>query len=233
MSRRTATRLAWSLCALSLVLALLGVFFLVLVHRSSFEIPSVNRWLEDVVVQVGFSPLFAVPTALSFSTIGAVIASRRPDNPTGWIFCAIGLFGGLRLLSTEYAAYSLVVDPGSLPAGEALAWIASWLWVPDFGLFLFLALMYPDGRLPSPRWRPFAQLVLVVVVVGTVAAALSPGSIRGLEPIENPLGIDGAPNVAVVAETLVYALGLVATASVLVRLGRSRGVKRLQIKWFA
>src|SRR5215203_2385263 len=111
MSRRAASWLAWSMCALSVV------------------------------------------TVLTFSTMGAVVASRRPDNLIGWLFCAIGFVGGVRLLSIEYAAYSLVAQSDLPPGAEALACIASWLWVPDIGLFLYLALLFPNGRLPSTHGR--------------------------------------------------------------------------------
>ena len=232
MSRRAASWLSWSTCALSVGLAVLGLFFLILLSRLPHSV-IVDQWLENVMVIPLFSPLLAVVTILSFSTMGAVIASRRPDTPIGWLFCAIGFVGGVRLLSTEYAAYSLVAQSGMLPGAETLAWIASWLWVTDVGLYLLLALLFPNGRLLSARWQPFAGLIGVVVMIGTVAVALSPGPIRGLELIENPLGMEAFPNVAVLTEALLYVLGVVAVVSVLVRLRRSRGVERQQIKWFA
>jgi hypothetical protein len=232
MSRRAASWLAWSTCALSVGMAVLGVLFVVVLSRSPHGI-IVDKWLENVMVMVVFSPLLAMVTVLSFSTMGAVIASRRPDNVIGWLFCTIGFVGGVRLLSTEYAAYSLVAQSGLSMGGEALAWIACWLWVPDVGIYLLLALMFPDGRLLSARWRPLAWLIGAVVLIGTVAVALSPGPIRGLDPIDNPLGMERLPNVAVLTEALLYALGVVAVGSVLVRLRRSRGVERQQIKWFA
>jgi hypothetical protein len=232
MSRRAASWLSWSTCALSVGMAVLGVFFLVLLSRFPHSV-IVDQWLENVMVMPLFSPLLAVVTVLSFSTMGAVIASRRPDTLIGWLFCAIGFVGGVRLLSTECAAYSVVAQSGISPGTEALAWIASWLWVPDVGLYLLLALLFPNGRLLSARWRPFVWFIGVVVMAGTVAVALSPGPIRGLELIENPLGMEALPNVAVLTEALLYALGVVAMASVLVRLRRSSGVERQQIKWFA
>jgi hypothetical protein len=73
------------------------------------------------MVSVVFSPVLAVVTALTFSMLGAVITSRQPENPIGWIFCAIGFIGGVRLFSTEYAAYSLLSESGLLPGGEVLA----------------------------------------------------------------------------------------------------------------
>ena len=232
MSRRAASWLAWSMCALSVGMAALGVLFLVLMSRFPHSV-IFDQWLENVVVTAVFSPILAVVTVLTFSTMGAVVATRRPDNLIGWLFCAIGFVGGVRLLSIEYAAYSLVAQSDLPPGAEALAWIASWLWVPDIGLFLYLGLLFPNGRLPSTHGRSFAWFIGVVVMTGTVAVALSPGPIRGLEPIDNPLGLEGLPNAAVLTEALLYALVLVAAASLLVRLRRSRGVERQQIKWFA
>jgi hypothetical protein len=114
-----------------------------------------------------------------------------------------------------------------------MAWIASWLWVVHIGLFVFLALLFPDGRPPTPRWRPFGWLVAVAVVVGTVAAAYSPGLIRGLGSVRNPLGIEGVPNLFGAVEMLVFILALAASVSLVVRLRSARGVERQQIKWFS
>jgi hypothetical protein len=172
--------------------------------------------------------------AVCFSVVGAVITPGLPSrNPIGWFFCAIGLVGGARLFSAQYAAFSLSAERGSPPGGEALSWIASWLWVLHVGLFVFLALLFPDGKLASGRWRPFAWFAATAVVVGILAAALSPGPIRGLEPIDNPLGVEEASNVVVALEALIFGLGLGAAASMFVRLRRARGVERQQLKWFA
>jgi hypothetical protein len=167
MSHRAASWLAWLTCALSVGMAVLGVLFLVQLSWSPHSI-IVDQWLENIMVMVVFSPLLAVVTVLSFSTMGAVIACRRPDNIIGWLFCTIGFIGGACLLGTEYAAYSLVAQSG-LPLGaEALARVASWLWIPDIGIYLLLALLFPNGPLPSARWRPFAGFIGVVVMMGTV-----------------------------------------------------------------
>ena len=100
-------------------------------------------------------------------------------------------------------------------------------------LFAFLGLLFPNGRLPTSRWRPFAWLVVAAVVAGSVATALSPGPIDTLAPIRNPLGIEGAPNLSTSVEVVIFALTLGAAASLLVRLRRAEGVERQQIKWFA
>jgi hypothetical protein len=121
----------------------------------------------------------------------------------------------------------------SLPGSEVLAWVNSWVSVPHVGLYVFLALLFPDGRLPSARWRPVAWVFAVVVVGGAATVALSPGPISGFDPIGNPFGVEGVPNLSASVEALVYTLTLVAVVSVFARLKRSRGVQRQQVKWFA
>jgi hypothetical protein len=134
--------------------------------------------------------------------------------------------------SSEYVTYALLAAPGSLPAAKAAAWIASWLWVPGLGLIVFLALLFPSGQLPSPRWRPFAWLSVLVVAVGTIMAAFSPGARFGLS-VRNPLGIESLPNIYEQLQALMFALIFVASVSLLVRLHHARGVERQQIKWVA
>src|SRR5918997_4334308 len=219
---RGAPWLAWGLCALSLGLAALGLLLLVLGRAALPGVPVFEEWAEDAVVAVGFSAL------------GALVAPRFPlRNPIGWLFCALGLVAAVLLFCGEYAYYSLMARPGSLPGGEAAAWVVSWLWVVHSGLFAFLGLLFPDGRLPTPRWRPFAWLVVAAVAAGSVAVAYSPGPIDSLAPIRNPMGIEGIPNLVAPVEAVVFALTLGAALSLLVRLRRARGVERQQIKWFA
>jgi hypothetical protein len=107
------------------------------------------------------------------------------------------------------------------------------VWAPHIGLFASLALLFPDGRPPSPRWRPFAWLVGIVVVVGTVAVALWPETAAGFDLTNHPIGIEVATDIINPVEMVLYALGLVAASSLLVRLRRSKGVERQQVKWFA
>ena len=221
MSRKEATWLAWCMCFLSLVLTALGLVLLVL-SREHLGGLVFEQWAEDALVAIGFS------------TIGAFVAPRFPSrNPIGWLFCAIGLVGAVLLFCGEYAAHSLLSQPGTQPSGEAAAWVASWLWVAHVGLFAFLGLLYPDGRPPSPRWRPFAWLVAAVVVAGSVAAACSPGPVEGLGFHRNPLGIEALPDLSVSVEVLLFALVLGAAASLFARLRRSSGLERQQVRWFA
>jgi hypothetical protein len=220
MSHRAATWLAWSVCALALALTALSLLLLM----RSWSYPNVHvfdYWVENTMV------------AVVFSTVGAVVASRRPDHPVGWLFCVIGLVGGIRHLGAEYATYSLLVSHGSLPGGAVAAWVSSWMWVPHVGLMVFLGLLFPNGLLPTARWRPFAWFVVVAILAGTVALALSPGPLSGLGPIQNPLDIEGVGRIVDLAHALVWALVLVAAASLLLRLRHAKGVERQQIKWLA
>ena len=91
---------------------------------------------------------------VSFSVVGALVASHRPENPIGLIFLAAALFYELLIAGEEYAIYALLTNPGSLPLGAELAWLVKWIWAPGLGLLLvFLPLVFPDGHLPSRRWR--------------------------------------------------------------------------------
>jgi hypothetical protein len=225
MSVQESAWLAWYMCAISLMMVALGLLFLI-ASQSRESAPVFDYWLLNTVIAVSFSP------------VGAIIAPRLPPrNPIGWLFCAIGLFGALRLFTAEYAITTLLAAPGSwlslMPGGGALAWISSWVWVVHFGPFIFLALLFPDGRLPSPRWRPFAALVALAVAEGTVAVALWPGTAARFDSVTSPLGIEVAANVINPVETIMYILALTAAASLLVRLIRSKGIERQQVKWFA
>jgi hypothetical protein len=225
MSRRTAARLAWSMCAVSLASTALAILFLD--RNLSYPNPHVfDLWVQGIVIPV------------SCSTVGVIIASRRPHHPIGWLFCAVGLLAGVNHLCGEYAIYALLTQPDSLPGGRAAAWIASWPWMSANALLVFVGLLFPDGRLPSRRWLPFAWLNVVVAVVGTVAVAFLAGPIPALAPIENPLGLEDVRNVLVPLATISGALergilGIIVVGSLFLRLRRAEGEERQQIKWFA
>ena len=222
MSPRAAARLAWALWVLSFALTVLSLWLLVL----NLSYPGVHifaHWVDSTLFAIGFS------------TVGAVIAPRTPPhNPIGWLFCVVGLLFAVTHFSAEYAIYALLAAPGSLlPAGEAAAWLSSCLWVPQLGSVVFVVLLFPDGRLPSRNWRWFAWLSMLLVLMGAVLSALSPGPISiSLGPIHNPLGIESLPNVYKIVEWVVNALIFVAVISLFIRLRRARELERQQIKWF-
>jgi hypothetical protein len=219
MSRTTAW-LAWSLCGLSLVLTALSLFLFAL-NLSYSGAHVYDYWLQNAV------------QAVSFSIIGAIIASRLPANPVGWLFCAAACTIAVPCLSAEYAIYTLVARPeSSLPIGEALAWLTFWAWIPSIGCIVLSLLLFPNGRLPSSRWRWLAWLTVLVTIVGAVWVALSPGAIGNLGSIPNPLGIEGLPRGYKPVQTIMSALLLVVAVSTLgLRLLRTRGIERQQIKW--
>jgi hypothetical protein len=157
---------------LSLGLTALSVVLIVLLLRSEATI--YYYWLETSMVAVGYS------------IVGAIVASRLPESPIGWLFCAIGLIFGVVHFSAEYAAYALLEPTRSLLAGEVLAWLTSWVWVFGLGLIVFLDLLFPNGRLPNARWRWFAWFSIAAVIVGVALTALPPGPILQL-PLQNPL----------------------------------------------
>jgi hypothetical protein len=220
MSARAAAWLAWSLCVLTLALTALSLLLLTL-NLSHPGVPIHPYWTVNTLLAVGFAP------------VGAVIVSRSsPENPIGWLFCAIGFLWGLTHFSAQYAIYTLLAVPGSSPASDAAAWVMGWVWVLACGPIVFLLLLFPDGRLPSRRWRWFAWLSLLLISAGAISQALAPGSVYYLEGIYNPLGVEGLPNVGEQVQTVVFTLIFVSAASLFVRRLRASGVERQQLKWF-
>ena len=167
-----------------------------------------------------------------FAGVGALIALRRPGNAVGWILLGIAIS-----FAAGETALAYVAEPSN-PGRVAVAWVAGWMPNVWFALaIIFLPLLFPHGRLPSPRWRPVLWLGVAEIVLGAGSAALAPGALElqsGIV-IENPLGVEGG--VFDVVSTVGVVLGAVAVvlaaASVVVRLRRARGAERQQLKWFA
>jgi hypothetical protein len=132
-----------------------------------------------------------------------------------------------------------VVERGALlPGGQVSVWITCWLWVPTNVLVAFVALLFPDGKLPSPRWRAFGWLNGVMAVAGSLAAAFLPGPSPFIAAIDNPFGIEGLRDIKDVVdgslEALSYGvLGVAGLVALYVRYRRGLGAERQQIKWLA
>src|SRR5215208_6472988 len=222
VSRHTSVRLAWALCVLSLALTALSLLLFIL-NLSYPNTHLFEPWLDNTL------------TAISYAPVGALIASRHPENLVGWLLCLYGLVISISYFCAEYAIYALLAEPNSLPAGEAIVWIVSWVLPIIIGLSAFLYLLFPTGRLPSRRWRWGAWLTGALVLAGVITSALSSGALMGiLGPIQNPLGVEGFTSIY---KALLYILSTVALGavvlSVFMRLRRAIGVERQQIKWFA
>ena len=168
-------------------------------------------------------------------TVGAAVASRLPDNCVGWLFCALGSGLILSIFSQDYAIRALVSAPGSLPAGELMAWLGSWLPAAG-GITTFVVLVFPTGRLPSRRWRPVAWLTALnsLTLVAAAAWLTAPAGVEDLHGFNGPETFGDGWFAAFLGSSFVLALltALAAGIAVLLRLKRSRGVERQQLKWF-
>ena len=226
MSRYAAAWLAWTLWTLAVTLVALGLLFWAIIGNNPDPF---SPYLPNLCV-----------SALSFSTFGALIASRRAGNPIGWLFCASGLLFGVQVFAGEYAFYALFVARSSMPVGAVSWWVASWVWVAATQLVLFLFLLFPDGRLPSPRWRIVAWLIAGAILLDAASFALVPGPLlesdaHGLEPVLNPFGFGSAVrflnSVTIILNPLLTTLVLAPIVALFLRFRRSTGEERQQIKW--
>ena len=228
MSARAATWMAWSLAGLSLTMFVASIALYALAR--SAQVPRI--WGADPTVggQLIFFPFLAFPI------VGALIASRRPHNPIGWICLADGLVWTLIEMIDSYTFYGLA-EPSSVPFPVAIYALSSWLWVPAVGLVgTYLLLLFPDGRLPTRRWRPLGWLSGMVIVLLSAVILLAPGPLQSLEAVRNPFGLEGAPwlGVATYIVLPLFPICILASAvSVALRYRRSGEQERQQIKWIA
>jgi hypothetical protein len=180
--------------------------------------------------------VFVLTTVLTFSVVGAIIASRQPRNAIGWLFCSVGLVMGINSLAGGYAEYRLSGGYGPWSLVETAAWFASWSWTILVYLpTSFLLLLFPDGRLPSPRWRPVAWCAALGLIGFVAGTALQPGPLGDFPQIVNPYGVDSLilEAVAVTGAILALASMVASAGSLIVRMRRAGTVERQQIKWLA
>ena len=230
LARVAQPRLAWWLCAGSLLLMTAGLVLLALSRHARFP-PSMDRWDEQALAVLEF---------LGAPILGGLIASRRPANAYGWLWCAIGLGVALDALARGYATYGLLGRPRGLPAATTAAWATNVTWILGLGLVPLVLLLFPDGRLPTRRWRPLAWLTLALAVALPLETAVYPGELQFFPFLDNPVGVTGG-----VLGWLVHAFGQVAffplflatlpaaAVALALRFRRARGQERQQLKWFA
>jgi hypothetical protein len=129
--------------------------------------------------------------SLAFPAVGALIASRLPTNPIGWIFCGMGLLYGAGRFTTAYADYALV-ENFALPWGEYVAWFSTCLWFASLTLGVFLILLFPDGQLPSRRWSIVTWAAIFGAALVTLGTAFMPDYLNITHPyVDNPFGVVG------------------------------------------
>jgi hypothetical protein len=211
--------------ALSLVLTALGLLFLAL-NRSHPGAPVFEFAFRGTVM------------VASCSSVGVLIASRRSAHPIGWLFSGLGLLSGVHLFCGEYAIYALVIEGGTLLGGRVSAWIICWFWVPINALLAFVALLFPDGKLPSPRWRPIGWLNGVMAVAGSFTAAFLPGPTPWIAAVDNPFGVENLSDIKNLVDGSLEALsygvfGVAGVVSLYVRYRHALRAEREQIKWLA
>jgi hypothetical protein len=225
VSKRLTFWLAWFAWVLYLVIAIVTLLF------QKKNAPS--ELLADI---------FGALVLLAFATVGALIASRHPQNPIGWIFCICALLSALGFFLLEYTFYALITAPGSLPAGALLGVFGNW--ARSIGWFLmltYLLLLFPNGHLPSPRWRPLAYLIAGLLVAYSIAVLLSAYPYINIDTrlaaVRNPLGIlvanDLFDQLANFSLLLLYLTIIACIIAVVLRFRRARGEERQQLKWFA
>jgi len=218
--RVTAAWLVWSSWTLTALAVAFTLFFVSLNEMSAFG----NTIPTSVLI-------------LAFSTVGALVASRRPGNRIGWLFCSGSLLWALGELALEYAVYALITVPGSLPAASWAAWFGGW--ARGMGWFLivvFLLLLFPTGRLPSASWRPVLWGGVCFIFLFTLASWLSPVSNdMRMTSVSNPLGLEGGIGLYLIEAVFLVLppLILVSGAAGISRFRRARGEERQQLKWFA
>jgi hypothetical protein len=175
--------------------------------------------------------------ALAFATVGALVVTRVPANPIGPVFCLMGVILAVGDFMFQYADRALFIAPG-LPGATAAAWLQNFGLPPGFGLLGVALLLFPDGRLPSRRWRPALWLAIAGIVLNTLGYALRPGPLDApFDTVTNPLGVMGARELMDALSGLGWlfmgaSVGLAAAATP-IRLRRARGRERAQLKWLA
>jgi hypothetical protein len=228
-STRAVSWLAWSLVALSVALLLGGI---ALSQVASSTVPDLSFGGETKDGSV----VANLVTLLPFSVMGAIIASRHPSNTIGWLFCSVSVTIGLNSFAGDYTEFWLASGFGVSSLGETAAWFSSWLWILlVYVPTSFLLLLFPNGRLPSPRWRPVAWAAALGTAGAVVGYALEAGPLVDFPQIANPYGVDH-PVVGMVgvAGNIVAASAMLASAVSLIGRLRSAGrVERQQIKWLA
>jgi hypothetical protein len=227
--RRWPTGLAWALWAL----AMLGLAVAPWMDRLMIRAgrPDLAVWVPSAVV----GPVLAV---LSATTVGAVLASRRPRHPVGWLLLGFALSLTASGVITSYVTYGLLARPGALPAAHALARYYPATGAAALALLSLVLLLTPTGSLPSPRWRRWAVITAATPVALVLVLPVAPGR---LDPqlllTSSPFSSQALGGVLLVATRVALAVTALAVAvaagSLVLRFRRARGIERQQLRWVA
>jgi hypothetical protein len=217
MSGRLAATIAVSMLAFGTASFLLG-----------------SRWVLSLPHPVPleterYNPVFALVGMLAFSLVGALILSRRPAHPIGWVYAVAGPLLGLTAFTTAYAQYDAAV-PGVLPAGAIVGFISGLSYFGGFFPPITIGLLFfPDGKLPSRRWRVVTGL-FVLAFVGVIAqGVIQVAAVKSIFGLSLDSSASGLLNVGI--GILLFAAVIGSVASLVQRWRTSRGELRQQIKW--
>jgi hypothetical protein len=228
MSRRVAVGLAWSLAGLSVAM-FVGSIVLFILARAARS-PGAQVAAEPITGLLIFVPFLAFPI------VGALVASKRPGNPIGWICLVSGLFWMFFALGDASNAYERATT-GTVTSSVKLDALLQGSWVPPVGLLgIYMILLFPDGKLPSRRWRPFAWFAGAVMALIPIVFVLVPGPLEDHPGVRNPFGLEQYPWLGIVSVLVLLMLplcNLAAAVSLVLRYRRSGAEVREQIKWLA
>jgi signal transduction histidine kinase len=182
----------------------------------------------------------SIADPLGFASVGALAAARRRRNAVGWVFLTAGVCWALAAAAQQYAIHAFFVAPGTLPGGLVAAWLGTWVFIPIVSLLvIFLPLLFPNGKLPSPRWRMFAWVIAVVAIVALVIDAIPPPSLAVNDggQLQNSTLLSTSPhnvlgNIAGFLQLVLSAAALAAIVGMINRYRHSRYELRQQLKWF-
>jgi hypothetical protein len=232
MGHVRAAPIAWSAFGLTAIIAAGSIVVGFVDHGTRLPPPDTGEVSGPGALAFGLM-------MVAFAALGALVASRRPRNPIGWILVVSPLCLGFTQVARDWYVHTLFADPGSLPLAGGLMWCANWAWIPGFmPLLTLLLLLFPDGRVPSRRWRPVGWLAVAGMGLLIVGYAFAPGPLEDYPRVENPLGVEGPlGEVLEVFRALGFPFFAFAAfgsmASLVVRFRRSHGVERQQLKWMA
>jgi hypothetical protein len=221
---RPAALFAWVIVATCIVLTIAGVALFI--SNRSASLPTAFGTRDTAYIN---AVVFLV-----MPLVGALVVTKDEAYPLGWLFCLIGLLMSLWAALDAYAVRALLVSP-ELPGGHIAGWVAGWTWIPGWCLAGFVFLLFPTGQVLWPAMRWVGWIFGITAALAMLNYMLTPGDLRDFEGIGSPFGIGGHPldnwQAGVVAVVALAISGAPCVASLFVRLRRSRGVQRQQIKW--
>jgi signal transduction histidine kinase len=226
MKRWSSSRLAWSLAVVAFISIIAGIVL-------EIRYAAISGDTGSLLTHTSLAPFITA----GYVVVGSLVASRHPRNPIGWLFLAVGLLSSLTVLILGYNDYiPTIAADGVFPANELADWLGNWLWIPTVFLpTVFVFLLFPDGRLPSPRWRIVLWSAALGLTLTILAVALHPGPMSMWDMESNPYGISEAArtldSVAQVANLFLLVGFVGSIAAFVIRYRRSKGIERAQMKW--